>query len=128
MSRDYKKLEVWKKAHQLVVKVYEVTKNFPSSERLGIISQMRRAAVSIPANIVEGATRKGQKEYCYFLYNALSSCNELGYHFYLARELKFMGEKESKQMDEQCVQVSKMLQGLIGCIQKDLSQKPKAND
>jgi four helix bundle protein len=125
MSRDYKKLEVWRKAHNLAVGVYGVTRKFPSTERLGIISQMRRAAVSVPANIVEGADRKGQKEYCHFLYNALSSCNELGYHFYLAKELKFIEEKEYKEMDAYCVQVSKMLQGLISRIQKDL-EKPTA--
>jgi len=126
MSRDYKKLEVWKLAHKLVLKTYDMTKKFPKSEWFGLISQMRRAAVSIPANIVEGAGRKGQKEYIHFLYTSLSSCNELGYYIYLSAELNFIDNREYKEMETLSLQVSKMLQGLIKRIEKDLDNS-KAN-
>ena len=65
---DHKDLEVWKKSMDLVVKVYQITKLFPDTEKYGLTSQMRRAAVSIPSNIAEGATRKGDKELIQFLY------------------------------------------------------------
>jgi four helix bundle protein len=84
MSRDYHKLKVFQAAHELVKKIYKITKGFPKEELFGLISQMRRAAVSIPANIAEGSARKGKKEYIQFLFNALGSASELEYYiFYL---------------------------------------------
>ncbi|HCJ67347.1 MAG TPA: hypothetical protein DHV62_08520 [Elusimicrobia bacterium] len=120
MSRDYKKLKVWEVSHNLVIKVYKVTKKFPQSEWLGLISQMRRSAVSIPANIVEGAGRKSQKEYLHFLQTALSSANELDYYIYLVKELEFIQNETYEELKKDTQQIIKMLQGLIYRINKDL--------
>ena len=76
--RPHEKLEVWKKAVDLVVTVYQKTESFPKEERFGLTSQIRRAAVSIPANIAEGAARQSDKEFAYFLSNAQGSSSELG--------------------------------------------------
>lgn len=122
MSRDYKKLLVWKIAHSLVLKTYKTTENFPKSELFGIVSQMRRAAVSITGNIVEGTSRKTQKDYINFLYTALSSCNELGYYVYLCKDLSFINKGDYKELEVLTDQVAKMLQGLIKKIEKDLTK------
>jgi four helix bundle protein len=74
---DHKDLDVWKKSMNLVVLIYDITSKFPSDERFGLTSQMRRAAVSIPSNIAEGAARKGDKEFIQFLMIALGSLSEL---------------------------------------------------
>jgi four helix bundle protein len=74
---DHKDLDVWKKSMALVVLIYDITSKFSSDERFGLTSQMRRAAVSIPSNIAEGAARKGDKEFIQFLMIALGSLSEL---------------------------------------------------
>jgi four helix bundle protein len=74
---DHKDLDLWKKSMNLVVLIYDITSKFPSDERFGLTSQMRRAAVSIPSNIAEGAARKGDKEFIQFLMIALGSLSEL---------------------------------------------------
>jgi four helix bundle protein len=74
---NHKDLDVWKKSMNLVVLIYDITSKFPSDERFGLTSQMRRAAVSIPSNIAEGAARKGDKEFIQFLMIALGSLSEL---------------------------------------------------
>jgi four helix bundle protein len=74
---DHKDLDVWKRSMDLVVKVYQITKLFPDTEKYGLTSQMRRAAVSIPSNITEGAARKGDKEFIQFLYISIGSLSEL---------------------------------------------------
>jgi four helix bundle protein len=74
---DHKDLDVWKRSMDLVVKVYQITKLFPDTEKYGLTSQMRRAAVSIPSNIAEGAARKGDKEFIQFLYISIGSLSEL---------------------------------------------------
>ena len=68
--RTHEKLEVWKKAVDFVVEIYKVTEDFPNEEKFGLISQIRRASVSIPANIAEGAARTSEKEFLYFLSNS----------------------------------------------------------
>ncbi len=64
--KSFRDLIVWQKAHRLVLSIYKITSNFPDSEKFGIISQMRRAAYSVPANIVEGHARKSKKEFLHF--------------------------------------------------------------
>src|SRR5256885_8444483 len=75
--RPHEKLSVWQRAVNLVVTIYKATASFPRDERFGLTSQIRRAAVSIPANIAEGAARDSQKEFTYFLSNAQGSASEL---------------------------------------------------
>ncbi len=85
--KTYKDLTVWKKAVDLAVSVYELTDNFPKHEQYGLVSQMRRAASSVPANIAEGKLRKTDKEFQYFLYIAFGSGGELETHIEIAKRL-----------------------------------------
>lgn len=85
--RDFRKLDVWRRSHELTLAVYRDTKSFPASERFGLTSQLRRAAASVPANIAGGAGRDSKREYAHFLNQALGSTNELEYHLLLAYDL-----------------------------------------
>ena len=88
--QDYRKLAVWKRAHELTLAIYACTGGFPRDEAFGLTSQLRRSAASIPANIVEGCGRDTNAEFARFLYIALGSANELEYHLLLARDLDYL--------------------------------------
>jgi len=90
MTLHWKDLKVWQKVHQLVLEVYRVTTSFPKAEIYGVTSQLRRAASSIPANIVEGQSRQTTKEYLQFLYNARGSLEEVRYSLLLSHDLNFL--------------------------------------
>ncbi|MEK7309489.1 MAG: four helix bundle protein [Planctomycetota bacterium] len=107
---DFRQLKVWQKAHQIVLKVYQLTAKFPSDEKFGLVSQMRRAAVSVPANIVEGFKKRGKADKIKF-YNILQgSLEELRYYFILANDLKFtINYDEMWSMSDE---VGRMLNGL----------------
>ncbi len=83
----FRQLDVWKEAHKLVLMVYEVTKKYPSDERFGLVSQMRRAAVSIPANIAEGFKRVGLRDKARFYNISEGSLEEIKYFFILSKDL-----------------------------------------
>ena len=85
--QDFKKLTVWQKAHLLTVAAYKATEAFPKDELYGLTSQIRRACISIPANIAEGCGREGKVEFNRFLQIALGSATELEYHLLLAYDL-----------------------------------------
>jgi len=87
--RCHQKLEVWQAAMQLVTEIYRLTADFPDSERFGLISQMRRAAVSVPSNIAEGAARGSTADFIRFLYIARGSLSELETQLLLAAQLNF---------------------------------------
>ena len=111
--QDYKKLEVWQKAHMLVLEVYEATRSFPKDELYGLTSQIRRACASIPSNIAEGCGRGGNKELCQFLKSALGSSNELEYQLLLAYDLKLLNINEHNTLDELLNEIKAMLIRLI---------------
>lgn len=90
LQKTHKNLDVWNGAMDLAVEVYSITGRFPKEEMFGLASQIRRAAVSIPSNIAEGAARNSRKEYIQFLYVALGSVAELETQLLLARRLKFI--------------------------------------
>ncbi len=111
--RNFRDLEVWKLGKVLVLLVYRVTKGFPQEELYGLISQMRRAAVSVPSNVAEGFNRRHNAEYRQFLYIALGSCAELETHVEIAHDLKFLTAAEMNDLLEQLDHESKMLRNLI---------------
>jgi four helix bundle protein len=117
--KDFRKLSVWEKSHSLAVEIYQISSNFPQNEIYGITSQIRRACVSIPANIAEGCGRDGEAEFRRFLHIALGSASELEYHLLLARDLKMLNEEKHKQLDDRVTEIKRMLTSLI--------QKLKAN-
>ena len=90
--KDYRKLKVWEKSHKLALEVYKATLEFPKTEVYGLVSQMRRAASSIPSNIAEGSGRGGDAELARFLRIAMGSASELKYQLLLARDLKYVDE------------------------------------
>ena len=109
--RDHKDLDVWKKSMELVEMIYTWTKEFPQEELYGLSSQMRRAAVSIPSNIAEGAARKNPKEFVQFLYIALGSLAEVETQLLISQKLGYV--KEEIAFDEIILAIKHMLNGLI---------------
>jgi len=110
---NWKDLKVWNESHNLAKETYKLVSSFPKEERYGLMSQMKRAAVSIPTNIVEGFSRNTTKEYLLFLFNSRGSLEELRYLSLLSFELDFLSEKDYKYMAESCKAISKMLNALI---------------
>jgi four helix bundle protein len=112
--KKFEDLLVWKKAHELVLKIYEQTRKFPSEEKFGLISQMHRSAVSIAANISEGFKRKSKKDKMNFYNIAQSSLSELKYCVILSKDLGYLGtEKEIEILNKITGEVERMLVGLI---------------
>ena len=89
-ANTFKDLVVWQKAHNLVINIYRVTKAFPAEEKFGLISQMRRAAVSVPANVAEGFIKRGIKDKCNFYNIAQGSLEELRYYLILSKDLGYI--------------------------------------
>ena len=118
MVRTHKDLDVWKKGVAFVTEIYSVTNAFPKLELYGLISQIRRAAISIPSNIAEGATRRNNKEFLQFLYISLSSAAEVDTQLIISHNLKFIDDENLKQLQGELNIISKMIQGLIRSIKK----------
>ena len=106
---NHKDLDVWKKSMDLVEVIYKLTQQFPDSEKFGLSSQMRRAAVSIPSNIAEGSARKGDKELIHFLHIALGSVAELETQYLIAVRLHFTVNDEA--IENVLNEVKKLLLG-----------------
>jgi len=109
-------LKVWQKGIELVKSIYEITQLFPSNEQFGLVSQMRRAAVSIPWNIAEGCGRNSDKELIHFLYIALGSASELETQIVISQELNFLQPEKSEQMQSLISEIIKMTSSLIKSI------------
>lgn len=105
----YKKLTVWHKADELAYQIYIATKNFPKEETYGITSQLRRAALSIPVNIVEGYGRQGKKELRRFANIALGSLAETRYLLDFSSRLKYLGAKQYGRLQDLAQEVGKLL-------------------
>jgi four helix bundle protein len=114
--RDFRKIKAWQLADDLAVLVYEVTKGFPRSEAYGLTSQVRRVAVSVAANIVEGASRETAKDYIHFLHIARGSLAETQYPLHLAKRLGFLGEEEFSEANELSRQTFACLHGLLTAV------------
>ena len=111
--RDYKKLLVWQKSVELVSKIYKITKSFPKDELYGLVSQIRRATVSIPANISEGHARSHTNEFIQFLYIALGSSSELETLLILSQDLDYISKMKLDSLMLEVTEIRKMLNGLI---------------
>ena len=109
--KSFEDLGVWQKAHALVLSVYQTAKGFPKDERFGLTSQLKRSAVSVPANIAEGFTRRSLKDKIHFYNIAQASLQETKYYLILARDLKFLDKYDDlwASADE----VGKMVHALI---------------
>jgi len=103
-------------ADEIVLGIYKTTRSFPKEEMYGLTSQIRRAAVSVPSNIVEGCARESQADFRRFLYIAFGSLKELGYQIKLASRLKYMNTQDASSLDCKIVEAEKVLNGLIRSI------------
>jgi four helix bundle protein len=110
--RSYRDLEVWQKAMDLVVECYQITNVFPKAETFGLSSQLRRAAVSIPANITEGHARQHTKEFLQSLSIAYGSLAELETHILIAESLKYIPTSQSMKLLDKTAELGRMLNGL----------------
>jgi four helix bundle protein len=118
--RTFNDLQVWQKAHQLVLEVYRLTRGFPPDERYGLIAQMRRASISIAANIAEGHQRKSKREFMNFLNVAHGSLDELKYYLILAHDLRYVTNGISQRCAAIAEDIGKMLNGLRLHIKKEV--------
>lgn len=119
MGRDFRKIKAWQHADDLAIQVYRQTKSFPREELFAITSQSRRAVVSVPTNIVEGANREHKKEYLHFLYIARGSIAETEYLLYLAKRLEYLQDNEYEKLEDLRTETAKTLQGLINSVKKE---------
>ena len=113
MLNTYQDLIVWQKSFRVARVVFERTVQFPKSELYGLVSQMRRAAVSIPSNIAEGYSRGHRQEYIQFLRTALGSATELETQLLLAKELSFLEQNDFNDLNNLLQEVLRMLKKLI---------------
>jgi four helix bundle protein len=125
--RDFRKLLAWQKADDLAVTVYRATKHFPSAEKFGLISQLRRAAVSVAANIAEGSGRHTLKDFRRFLYMARGSLSEVQYYVHLAGRLDYLPKQHKQKAIAQCTETGKTLQGLINSLTQQMKSGRKYN-
>ncbi len=116
---DFHELKVWQKAHLLALAIYQVTGTFPREERFGLISQLRRSASSIAANLAEGCGRNRDTELARFCSIAMGSASELEYHLLLARDLKFLKPKDHEQLSQQAVELKRMLAAFLHRVKAD---------
>ena len=110
--RPHRNLEAWSKAVDFVVVVYRMTESFPKEEKFGLTSHIRRAAVSIPANIAEGAGRNSDKEFAHFLSNAQGSASELETELIIARRLGYISEQNHLEMTTALDHIGRLITGL----------------
>ena len=116
--KTHKDLDVWKKSIDLVSEIYEITKSFPKEEIYGITNQMRRAAVSIPSNISEGATRMHNKEYLQFLNIALGSTSELETQLIISNNINYINTDQMNSILDKLNNIRKMIIGLKKSLNK----------
>ena len=114
--RSYRELIAWQKAIELVTAIYECTRSFPDSERFGLTSQLRRAAVSVPSNIAEGQGRASTGEFNQFLGHARGSLLEIETQIFIAQSLGFLASGDSEDLLARCAEVGRILNGLMGSL------------
>jgi four helix bundle protein len=131
--KDFKELNVWKKAHEMTLSVYALSRSFPKEELFGLTSQVRRSSASAAANIAEGCGRRSDGEMSRFLHIAYGSATELEYHLLLARDLHLLSEQAFEATMRQVDEVQRMLTSLIKRVRPVLLSKkipvdPSANE
>lgn len=122
MDKPHRKLEVWQKGVNFATEIYQVTNEFPSNEQYGLISQMRRAAVSIPSNLAEGATRE-TAEFIQFARIAIGSVSELDTHLEIAHRLGYLPDNTYYHLDQELTQIDRMLIGLRKSLLKSKGER-----
>ena len=119
MEKPHKKLDVWNQSVNLVTTIYQTTNQFPKEERYGLTDQIRRAAVSIPSNIAEGAARQTRKEFINYLHMAQGSLSELDTQMECAKRLGYLRDGNWQKLDDDLERIDKMLSGLIRKLRRE---------
>jgi len=122
--QHYRELEVWQRSVDLACECYRVTRVFPKEELFGLTSQIRRAAVSVPANIAEGCGRNGDAELARFLTIARGSASELDYYLLLAHDLGYLKSSRYEQLAEEVHGISRMLTNFVDRLRHPLAARP----
>ncbi len=120
MARDFRRITAWQKTDDLVVKIYEITRTFPKDELYALTSQIRRAAISVPANIAEGSSMSHKKEYVRFLHYAKASLGEVDYYLHLARRLDYLSAGTYDECFAMKEEAARTLQGLIHAVRSEV--------
>ena len=120
--QDYHKLKVWEKAHLLAIDVYRLSEGFPRRDGVALTTQLRRAALSIPTNIAEGAGKSGTNDFRRFLDIALGSASETHYQLLVARDLNLIENEVYDDLSSRVVEVRRMLVGLLKRVKLGASQ------
>ena len=107
--RDFHKLGIWQRSHQLTLDVYKVSKSFPKDELFGLTSQIRRAASSVPTNIAEGCGRASNKDLANFLQIAIGSASEVEYELLLAHDLEYINDEAFNKLTSETIAIRKMI-------------------
>jgi four helix bundle protein len=116
--KPHKRIDVWNKAIDLTIDIYKLSETFPRTELYGLTSQMRRASISIPSNIAEGAARQTKKEFINFLHMAQGSLSELDTQLVIASRLEYISTETYKEIENKIETISKMLTGLIKSLKR----------
>tara|TARA_R110001599_G_scaffold151792_5_gene336789 strand:+ start:22 stop:390 length:369 start_codon:yes stop_codon:yes gene_type:complete len=111
--KNFKELEIWQKGHEMAIDIFNLTKTFPSEEKYGLISQMRRSSQSVPTNIAEGCGRNSQKELLRFCSIAMGSASELEYQLILSKDIGFIKTHDYKDTNEKLLTLKKMLNAFM---------------
>jgi four helix bundle protein len=116
--RDHRNLRAFQLADDLVLSIYEATKVFPREEMFGLTSQVRRASVSVAANIVEGCGRDSDAEYSHFLNIAFGSLREVGYYIHLAHRLNYLSQEVAETLTSKSDEAARVLSGLMRALRR----------
>jgi len=129
MIRGFEDLEVWRKAHGVVLRIYKLTNTFPRNEQFGIVSQLRRAAYSIPSNLAEGFGRRSTREFLQFLAIANGSAEELRYFLILSRDLRYVSPQDAVLLTNEVTGIVQMLAALSRSLKaRAKSESSRATD
>jgi four helix bundle protein len=124
--RNYRDLQVWSKAHNLTLELYRISRGFPREEMYGITGQLRRAAVSIGANLAEDCGRRTSTELARFVRIAMGSASELDYHLLLCRDLGFMSGDDFTGSAAKLTEVRKMLTSFLQSVEEQIETQSRA--
>ena len=118
--QNYRQLLVWQKGHDLAVRIHVLLEQIPRNRRPAVVGQMNRAALSIPANIVEGSSRAGDRDFAKFIQVAVGSASELEYHLQYAQSISLISQKDCEDRQREVVEVRRMLIALLKRLRGDV--------
>lgn len=116
--QDFRNLEVWRLSHELTLNLYRATQTFPSDERFGLTSQLRRAACSVELNLAEGSARGSDADFSRFVQMSVGSASEIQCQLLIARDLRYLNGPDYDRFDEQIQQIKRMLSSLLKTLRK----------